>query len=210
MNTTLRRLLPSPLLLGVMLALAGCLASTNTATLYSLQLLEQKPLQAQAPPPKEMILVMPVQMAPHLQGRSLLYQQPTGETRAAATHLWSAALDRQLGQKVTSDLQSLLGSTNIALFPGPRYAKPRYQVEIEVQEFSGDDKTFSTLATYTLSDRFSKSILTRKNFRQNRPIDNPGYSGYVASASHAATDLSREIAMSLLAVNASHSTPRTP
>jgi len=207
MTNTLRRLLLLPLLYGVMLTLAGCLASTNPATLYSLQRLNQEPLQVQAAPLQEMILVMPVRVAPHLQGRSLLYQQPTGETRAAATHLWAAALDKQLGQKVTTDLQFLLGSTNVTLFPGPRYATAKYQVEIEVQEFSGGDKIFSTLATYTLSDRFAKTILARKNFRQNRPIDNPGYSGYVASASHAASDLSREIALSLLAVHRPHSTP---
>ncbi|MDD2462409.1 MAG: PqiC family protein [Desulfobulbus sp.] len=201
MNNTLRRLLRQLLLVSVVLWLPGCLASTKTATLYSLQLIEQAPLTLHSQTLPDMILVMPVRVAPHLQGRSLLYQQANGETHAASTHLWAAALDRQIGQKLTSHLQALLASTNVTLFPGPRYAIPRYQVEIEVQEFSGDGYNFSTLATYTLSDTISKTIRARKNFRQNRPIDNPGYSGYVEAASRAVADLSREVAAALLAVS---------
>ena len=195
------------LLLPLLLLLSGCLASTKTATLYSLKPIEQPPLAAQSPVLGDMILVMPVRVAPHLQSRSILYQQTSGETRAAASHLWSASLDKQIAQEVTTNLQELLASPNIALFPGPRYGSARYQVEIEVQQFNGDAQVFSTLATYTLSDKVTQTILVRKNFRQKRSIDNPGYSGYVETASRAVADLSREVAVTLLRIGTSHSTP---
>ncbi|MGD9950902.1 MAG: membrane integrity-associated transporter subunit PqiC [Desulfobulbus sp.] len=207
MTNTSRCPLQQLLLLGMIFLLFGCLPSNKTATLYSLQLVEQPPLRLQSPAPASMILIMPVRVAPHLQGRSLLYQQANGETLAAAAPLWSAALDKQIGQKVTTHLQRLLGSANVALFPGPRYGHALYQVEIEVQEFSGDGKIFSTLATYTLSDTVSKIILIRKNFHQNRSIDNPGYSGYVEAASRAVADLSREVAAALSVTVTPHSTP---
>lgn len=205
MNIAPRRPLRPLLLLAVAFLLAGCLASTNPATLYSLQLIEQPPLNPSSHCLPGMVLVMPVRVAPHLQGRSILFQQASGETRAAASHLWSAALDQQISQKVTTQLQGLLASTDVALFPGPRYGVVRYQVEIDIQEFSGDGRTFSSLATYTLSDTVAKTILARKSFRQNRPIDNPGYSGYVETASRAVADLSREVAATLVAVCPPHS-----
>lgn len=186
-------------LVAMLLLLGGCLAQTKTATLYSLQLLPQQPLPRQPKDRQGMVLLMPVQVAPHLQGRNLLYQQPTGEARAASGHLWSATLDRQIGQRMTVALQQLLATDNVALYPGPRFGVIRSQVEIEVQEFSGDGHTFTTLATYTISDTTAKTILTRKTFHQNRPIDKPGYSGYADSASRAVADLSREVALSLLA-----------
>jgi len=206
MNKPSCRSVHALLLLAVTLLLSGCLAATKTATLYSLQLIDQPPL-ASPPNLAGMVLVMPVQVAAHLQGRSILFQQTNGESRAAATHLWAATLDKQIGQKVTSHLQHLLASADIALFPGPRYGVSRYQVEIEIEEFSGNGQTFTALATYTLSDRSTKRILVRKRFQQNRPIDKPDYSGYVAAASRAVADLSREIAAALSAKVTSTSTP---
>lgn len=186
------------------LLLAGCLVPTKTATLYSLKPMHQQPLQqSHAAPLSGMVLLMPVRMAPHLQGRNLFLLQTSGEAHNSGGHLWAATLERQVGQRMTVQLQDLLATTNVALYPGPRFGDFRFQVEIELQEFSGDDSTFSTLATYTISDTTTKTILARKTFRQNRIIDNPSYSGYVAVASHAVADLSREVALALLAVTPS-------
>lgn len=207
MNTRFRPFFRQILLLAVACLSSGCLAPTKTATLYSLQPMESAPLNRGTSSLAGMVLVMPVRIAPHLQGRTLLYQQATGETRAAASHLWSAALDKQIGQKVTIQLQSLLASNDVALFPGPRYGVSHAQVEIEVHEFSGDGQTFSALATYTLSDPIAKTILARNNFRRNQAIDNPGYSGYVETASRVVADLSREIAAALLATFPPHAKP---
>jgi uncharacterized lipoprotein YmbA len=186
--------------LAVALLLGGCLIPTRTATLYSLQPMHQQPLRPAAAPPAGMILLMPIQVAPHLQGRSLLYLDDSGESRNSAGHIWSATLDRQIGQRMTVQLQDLLATANVALYPGPRFGDIRCQVEIELQEFSGNARLFSSLATYTISDTTAKRILTRKTFRQNRVLDNPDYFGYVTSASQAVADLSREVAITLLAV----------
>ena len=191
------------------LLLAGCLVPTRTATLYSLQPMHQQPLrQAPAASLPGMVLLMPIRVAPHLQGRNLLQLQPSGEANNANGHLWAAPLDRQIGQRMTVQLQDLLGTTNVALYPGPRFGDFRLQVEIELQEFSGDDSTFSTLATYTVSDTTTKTILARKSLRRDRAIDNPSYPGYVTAASSAVAELSREVAVTLLAVSPSpHTAP---
>ena len=182
------------------LLLSSCMPSNQPATLYSLQLINQPPV-AQHHALPGIVLVMPVRVAPHLQSRSMQVQQHSGKTQAAASHLWSATLDRQIGQRITSELQTLLATDNITLYPGPRYGQFRLQVEVDIQEFSGDTHTFTTLATYTISDVQDKAILLRKNFQQQRPIDKPDYSGYAETASQAVADLRREIAQGLTTVH---------
>ncbi len=182
------------------LLLSSCMPSNPPATLYSLQLVNQPPV-AQPHALPGMVLVMPVRVAPHLQSRSIQMQQHSGKTLAAASHLWTATLDKQIGQRITSELQTLLATDNIALFPGPRYGQFRLQVEVDIQEFSGDGHTFTTLATYTISDVRDKTIVLRKNFQQKRPVDKSGYTGYAETASQAVADLSREIAQALTTVH---------
>lgn len=187
--------------------LGGCLAPT-ASTLHALQPLRQQPLGSEFADFKEIVLVMPVQLAPHLQGRGLLNRQPTGASTASATHLWAGPLDQQIGQQIVAALKDFLATDNVALYPGPRFAAVRYQLEVEMSEFSAIDGAFVTTAIWTLSDAAGKTMLHRKTFRQTQPIDKPDYSGYVASASQAVADLGKDIAQALLAARRSQPEPQ--
>lgn len=195
-------------LVALMALLSGCLAQSKPATLYSLQPPLQQPLSSRPFHVQGLVLLMPIQAAPHLQGRNLLVQRPSGEAQATSGHLWTASLDRQVGQRMLIALQQLLATDNIAQYPGPRYGLVRYQVEIELQEFNGDGLSFITQATYTLSDTTSKTVLCRHTFRQQRNIDKADYSGYVKAASEAVADLSREVASNLMTVVSSQNLPK--
>jgi uncharacterized lipoprotein YmbA len=197
------------LLLIPLLVLSGCPLATTPSTLHSLQPVRQQPLARDFTAFNEIILLMPVQLAPHLQGRGLLNQWPSGEARASTTHLWAGPLDQQIGQQIGATLKDLLATDNIAPYPGPRFAPIRYQLEVEISEFSGNGQTFTTTAVYTLSDAVRKTMLARKTFRQTRPIDKAEYSGYVDSASQAIADLSREVATALLAAHRAQPVPPT-
>ena len=197
MSLAIPRLLPGLWALALLVLLGGCLAQSKPATLHSLQPPVQQSLSSRPLPLPGLVLLMPIQAAPHLQGRNLLMQRPDGEAQATSGHLWTATLDRQIGQRMTVALQQLLATDNIAQYPGPRYAVIGYQIEVEVQEFSGDGHNFTTQATYTISDMARKTILRRKTFHQQRIIDKADFSGYVASASQALADLSREVAINL-------------
>ena len=198
-----------PLLLACALLLSACLAPTATNTLYTLQPVRQQPLGEEFNDFKEIILLMPVQLAPHLQGRGVIRQRSDGEARTSANHLWAGPLDQQIGQQIVSNLKDLLATDNIALYPGPRFGSVRYQLEVEMNEFSGNGRSFTTIAVCTVSDSVHKAIVSRKTFRQTRDIDNPDYSGYVASASQALADLSKETAAVLLAARRSQPLPAT-
>lgn len=188
---------PWPLLL-VALLLAACLGPSNTTTLHTLQPIRQQPLSTDWEKLPDITLLMPVQVAPHLQVRGLINQVAPGEARASASHLWAGPLEQQISQQIVAGLKDLLGSENIAAFPGPRFGTIFYQIEVELSEFSGNEQLFNTIAVYTISNAVTKTLLSRKTFRQTLPIDTPAYSSTVASASQAIADLSKEIATALL------------
>jgi len=191
-----------PLLVLCTLVLSACPAPPP-GTLHSLQPIRQQPLGQDFAGFAEMILLMPVQLAPQLQGRGLVDRHAGGEAHTSATHLWAGPLDQQIGQQLVNNLKDLLATDHVALYPGPRFGTVRYQLEIEMNEFSGNGQTFTTVAVHTVSDANTKIMLTRKTFRQTRPIDKPDYSGYVASGSQAIADLSKEAAAALLAARRS-------
>jgi len=203
----IRRLCPRFLRLTALCALLLSACSTP-ATLHTLQPIRQQPLGQDFADFSALILLMPVRLAPQLQGRSLVNGFPDGASRIAATHLWAGPLDEQIGQQMVNNLRDLLATDHIGLYPGPRFGNVRYQLEIEMNEFSGDDHTFTIVAVYTVSDSAARTILTRKTFRQTQDIDKADYSGYVASASQAIADLSRETAAALLAAHRSQPAAR--
>jgi len=191
------------LVLFFLLLPSACLKSPVPNALYTLHATEEKPLGNEFVNFKDMILVMPVRMAPQLQNRGLLYQHSPNEAKSAANHLWAGPLDQQIAASITANLKILLATDNVAVFPGPRFGKTRYQVEVEIQDFSGDANSFSISAVYTISDNTSYTILQRKSFQQ-RQINTPaGFSGYAASASSALGALSREVSLALITAHRS-------
>ena len=192
------------------LILSACIAGPTANTLYTLQAARQDRLGQEFSRFEEMILIMPVRLAPQLQGRGLVSQRSATEANASLNHLWAGPLDQQIAENIVSTLKDFLGTDNVATYPGPRFGTTRYQVEIEINEFSGVAQSFTTRAVYTLSDTTGKAVLQRKSFQQTRIIDKPDYAGYVESASQALGDLSKEVAVALMAARqAQPATPRS-
>jgi len=190
------------------LMLSACIAGPTANTLHTLQPVQQERLGGGLSGFDAMILIMPVRLAPQLQGRGLISQRSATEFKASASHLWAGPLEQQIAENIAGNLKSLLGTDNVAVYPGPRYGVTRYQIEIEINEFSGREQAFTTRAVYTLSDPAVKTILSRKTFQQTLPIDKPDYSGYVSAASKTLGDLSKEMAAALLAAH--HPQPTAP
>jgi uncharacterized lipoprotein YmbA len=190
------------------LMLSACIAGPTANTLHTLQPVQQDRLGGGLAGFDAMILIMPVRLAPQLQGRGLITQRSATESKASANHLWAGPLEQQIAENIAGNLKNLLGTDNVAVYPGPRYGVFRYQLEVEINEFSGLEQSFTTRAVYTLSDTSAKTILSRKTFQQTLPIDKPDYSGYVGTAYQALGDLSKEVAAALLV--AQHPQPTAP
>lgn len=191
------------------LLLSACIAGPGGSTLYTLQPVTHQPLGSEFAGFQDMILLLPVRLAPPLQGRNLVSRRSSTESRSAAGHFWAGPLDQMIAGTMVRNLKDLLGTENIAVYPGPRFGTTRYQVEIEINEFSGDGQSFLTQAVYTLSDTAAKSVLARKSFRESRVIDKPDYSGYAASGSEAIAALSREVAAALRTARSATPTPES-
>ncbi len=209
MKHPMKPYLQQSLLLLCALLLSACIAGPTANTLYTLQPVKQDRLGQEFSGFGEMILIMPVRLAPQLQGRGLVSQRSATESKTSLNNLWAGPLDQQIAETVVSNLKNILGTDNVAVYPGPRFGVIRYQVEVEINDFSGSEQSFTTRAVCTLSDAASKTMLSRKSFQQTLNIDKPDYSGYVEKASQAIGDLSKEMAAALLAARQSQPTPRS-
>lgn len=197
------------LLLGCAALLAGCFAGPKAGTLHALRPLAQERPGAGFAGFPEMILVMPVRLAPQLQGRGLLFRDAAGETTASLSHRWAGPLDQQIAQTIADNLKTLLGTDNVAVAPGPRYGVTRYQLEVEISEFGGETGAFTLRAVQTWGDAAGKTMLQRKSFASTRAIDKPDHSGYVEAASQAVAELSSAAADALIAARQSQPAPRS-
>ncbi|AVD71487.1 PqiC family protein [Desulfobulbus oralis] len=189
---------PLPFLFACLLSLAltGCLGKAAPDTLYALE-----PLTGTDTAPgaelSGMIMIMPVRLPPQLQSRGIVMEQGTDGPQMLVGRLWAGPLDEQMGAKLVADLQTLLHSPNVALYPGPRYSRPLYQVETEIIRFSGDDSTFTLRAVSTISSPNERRILSRETFSQSVRLDGQGARAYVAAASQALDAFSRKLAATL-------------
>jgi uncharacterized lipoprotein YmbA len=202
----LRLVRHAPVLLLTAVLLVACLPSARPPApvlLYTLQPARQERLAADFADFTEMILILPVRLAPQLQERGLVVRRADGGLRTAPGHLWAGPLDEQIGASLAAGLRDLLGTEQVAVFPGPRFAVTRYQVEVEVTGFSGDAASFTLQAVYTVSDALHRRMLARRAFQQTLPVEAPDHAGTVTAAARAVDGLSREVAAALLAARRS-------
>jgi len=192
--------LPSACIAGLlsMLVLTGCISKPAPTTVYVLEpLRSSSPVGGKPADLPGMIMVMPVRLPPQLQQKSIVVEKAGTGPQVLVGHLWAGPLDEQISANLATNLQILLASPNVTLYPGPRYSKALYQVETEIIRFSGNAQHFTLRAVTTISDPNQRRILSRKVFAQTLTIKGTGYEAYVAAASEVLSDLSRDIATTL-------------
>lgn len=179
---------------------SGCLGKTQQVNLYRLYALNP---EETAPVSKytEMTVIMPVHLAPQLQQSGPIFRMHPVQNDPSPVHLWTAPLDKQLTQVIAANLSRILQTPLIAAYPGPRYAKYTYQVEVEVQEFAAQEDTFFLQAVWTVSNVADNRVLHRAPFSATSPVPYGDYSAYAQTGSQLAGELSREIALYLLNTN---------
>lgn len=184
-----------------LLALSSCISKPAPSTVYALEPLPPATpavaTTAELPGLSDLIMVMPVRLPPQLRQKSIVVEEGGTGPKMLAGHLWAGPLDEQISANLVASLQTLLASPNVALYPGPRYSKPMYQVETEIIRFSGDSRNFTLRAVTTISDPNQRRMLSRKGFTETLAIQGEGYSAYVAAASKVLGHLSADIAATL-------------
>ncbi len=183
------------------ICISACVGSTGRTHQYALVPIDAAQHNKQADAAAAisgMILVMPVELAALLQHPGIL-SRPDGSTVSIArTHTWAAPLDQQLTNVLSQNLAALLHSPNIAVYPGPRYAKYNYRIEVDIQDFSMTDNVFNTKANWTISNSQTQRVVKRASFELSTDLAIPDYPHQVTAGSHAVSSLSRQIADALV------------
>ncbi len=184
--------------LALCLFLGGCVNKPAPTTVYVLDPLPVAATQtALSLPATDMIMILPVRLPPQLRQQGMVVDEGDGTPRALVGHLWAAPLAEQIGATLVANLQTLLSSPNVTLYPGPRYATPRLQVETEIIRFSGDLQRFTLRAITTISDTQERRILARKAFERTVELGAASYPAYAKAASETLAALATELAATL-------------
>ena len=182
-------IVPRPLInLMVMLLIigpAGCIGRGSPIHQYTLAAMAE----SGAPPVlkyngRGVILVGPVTLPQQFAGSSIVTRFGPTVIRSSSTHLWAAPLDEQIAAVISRDLSLLLQSGNVSVYPGPRFAEKRYQVDLAIDRFDGmPGKEFTCNLTWTINDLQTRKIIQRKNFSLTIPVNEDNYGAYVTAAS---------------------------
>ena len=193
----------SIVLLSCAVFLASCVSTPAPSRLYVLEQLPAKSLgqTLHMDKPGDIILIMPVRLPPQLKQKGIVIEDAKSKPQILVDHLWASSLSDQIGASLVADLQSLLDTPDVSLFPGPRFANPVYQVETEIIRFSGDKEQFTLHAVTTISAPAQKTILSRQSFSETLPVPDRDYTAYVATASKMMEGLTRDVAKTLIKVH---------
>ena len=178
------------------LVMAGCVGKGMPVHQYTLETItDLKQSRRYATDTSSMILVGPINLPRQYDGRSIVTRSDPAVITSSATHLWAAPLDDQIASTMARDLALLLKNDNISAFPGPRFGEKKWQVVLDVQQFSGSlGKEFTCSLFWTINDLEAGKIIQRRKFSLTVPIKKDGFRDYVIAASTALADLSRELA----------------
>ncbi len=148
---------------------------------------------------REIIALGPVDLPPELDRAGIVVKTGNRAIQVSRTSVWSGPLDELMAVALVRNLSHILQTDQVGIYPGPRYAEIRYQVELEVIEFSGDLETeFICEIIWSLSDNRQSRILARKRYRNREVLQSDDYESYVSAASRSLNGLSEEIAPALV------------
>ncbi len=177
--------------------LSGCIGSGPPLHEYTLT-----PLVQQSEPTRRFrggsIMIMPV-LAPAWSADSgIVTRSSSNDINTSSTHLWAGSLQDQLTTTLAENIRRLGSMEIVQVYPGSRFAKPELLLELEFLRFDGKPgKSFTCSAIWTLSDNHLKKTIRRREFSTTVSVDSDGYTGYVAAASTAISQLSEKISLFL-------------
>ncbi|NLZ16151.1 MAG: membrane integrity-associated transporter subunit PqiC [Desulfobulbaceae bacterium] len=193
------------------LLLSSCFSRPAATTAYVLTPLPAEAVVAASPVDVPgLIMVMPVRLPPELRQKGIVVQETGSAPKTLIGHLWAGPLNEQISATLVANLQTLLGTANVAQYPGPRYSKPLFQVETEIIRFSGDSQRFTLRAVTTISDPKQRIILSRKTFTETLHLAEENHPAYVAAASKVLGSWSTDIATDLSSLMDKSAVRNTP
>jgi len=113
-------------------------------------------------------------------------------------HRWAGPLEEDFQRVLIEDLSKLLQTDYVIKSPGKLSYKPRYQVQIHIDQFDGRPGDAVTLkAAWSITEQNGGKEITPREATLRVPTTGEGYESMVVAASAAVAELSRQIAAEL-------------
>jgi uncharacterized lipoprotein YmbA len=113
-------------------------------------------------------------------------------------HRWAGPPDEDFQRVLIDNLSKLLRTDYVIKSPGRLLYKPRYHVQIHIEQFDGQPGAAVTLkAAWSVIDPESGAAAALHEAAIREPTAGQGYEAMVAAASAAVAELSRQIAAEL-------------
>jgi len=113
-------------------------------------------------------------------------------------HRWAGPLEEDFQRVLIEDLSKLLQTDYVIKSPGKLSYKPRYQVQIHIDQFDGRPGDAVTLkAAWSITEQNGGKEIAPREATLRVPTTGEGYESMVVAASAAVAELSRQIAAEL-------------
>jgi uncharacterized lipoprotein YmbA len=115
-------------------------------------------------------------------------------------HRWAGPLEEDFQRVLSDDLSKLLQTDYVIKYPGKLGYKPRYRVQIHIDQFDGQPGDAVTLkAAWSIIEEYSGNEVAPREATLRVPTVGEGYEAMVVAASAAVAELSQQIASELAA-----------
>ena len=189
------------------LSLAGCGSlfpkpSPNSSRIFvlfsPLQTAERQDLDR----PEQISLgVGPVRLPGYLDRREIVTRVAQNRFDLSENDRWAEPLDENFTHVLAQNLSVLLGSDRIVNYPWPLDKRPRYRVQIDVFRFEVNSAGEAELmARWAVVDETGKEAPNLNESRLSRPAKDKSTDAYVTALSETVSDLSQEIAKTVIAL----------
>jgi len=176
----------------------GCLGSSALTRLYVLAPMEGTP---ESGAPAMSVGVGPVALAGYLDRPQIVTRPSADSIDLAEFDQWGEPLRDGISRVLAEDLSRQLPAARISVFPSRGLARIRYRVEVDVTRFDGPAGGATTLeARWRILDDASGTELAGQTSLRTEATGGAGYARTVSAMSRALAGLSREIAVSLVAL----------
>jgi uncharacterized lipoprotein YmbA len=203
MNGKFRNMLVLPAALPVVLLLSACATVSRSSDFYT--------LSSQAAPGGMQASVLtgcrdavigigPVVWPSYLNRPQIVTRLSANRISFDEFHRWAGPLEDDFQRVLIDDLSKLLQTDYVIKYPGRLSYKPRFRVQLHIDQFDGRPGEAVTLkAAWVVVDEGSGKDAALHSADLRVPTTGDGYEAMVAAASEAVAELSRRIAAELSA-----------
>ena len=125
------------LLLSLVAVLSGCASSGPQTQYYSFFASDKTTVISPSNSVSSSIGIGPVNIPEYMDNPAIVSLSASQKVRVSGYHAWAGGLKESIVRTMSAEFQQLLPSAVISPFPWDARIRPKYQVQIQLTDFSG-------------------------------------------------------------------------